>query len=525
MEIVVSSAEAGMRLDMAIKAQMSEFSRARIQQAIKNGHCRLDGEQAQDPSCRVKERQQIEILMEPPQSALNPMPGELEIAWEDDRIAICAKPAGLTVHPCPSCSGETLANQLLARFPQLSAQGGERPGIAHRLDKDTSGLIAIGLDDSSRLRLSEMFAERKIHKEYLALVSGKPAASGECREPIGRHSSLKTRMAIIEERNGGRAAYTEWSNLWSNGKFSLLRLIIHSGRTHQIRVHMAHLGFPLLGDQVYAPKAVAKMAPRQMLHAVRLMFQHPFTGEKIDVFLPPPQDFFATALANSQKLQRIVVTGNQGCGKSSFCSELAALGLPMISADEIVASLYTRKSDATFWIRQNCGDEAINPDSSVNKGRLFAILKTRPELKKELEHVIHSLVEARIEQFWLDNEQNEAAVAEIPLYFESAISEMQEQKPLTVGVNCPREIRWQRIAASRGWTQDKIAAIESWQWPEEKKMAACDMVIPNSGTTADLKDAAGDFLRHLDAKLAMENKNLLEHFKELCGADAGLRQK
>ena len=524
MEIAVSRADAGQRLDVLLKASFPEHSRARIQQAIKNGHCWLDGRQVLDPALKPAPGQTIRISIEDRQAALAPCPGNLEIVWQDENIAICAKPAGLTVHPCPSCPGETLANQLLARFPQLASQGGERPGIAHRLDRDTSGLIAIGLDEKSRLGLSAMFAERKIHKEYLALVAGEPPAKGECREAIGRHPALKTRMAVLASNRGGKAAHTEWRKLWSNGRFSLLRLVIHSGRTHQIRVHMAHLGYPLLGDRTYAPRPVADMAPRQMLHAARLTFRHPETGEEIDVSLAPPEDFFAAALANCRQLRRIVVTGNQGCGKSSFCRALANLGLPVISADDIVARLYSQESDATYWIRQHLGQEAINPDNSVNKRRLFKILQERPELKRELETAVHGMVECRLEQFWQENADKKAAVAEIPLYFESALPGMQEAAPLVVGVHCPEKTRWRRIAETRGWSQDKIEAIESWQWPEARKMAACDEVIDNSGAEDSLECAASAFIAKLDARQAEENAALLAKFRKLCNAAADLRK-
>lgn len=521
MEHVVTAAEAGQRLDLLLRDLYQEFSRARIQQAIRDGCCLLDGNIIKDPACRPKVGQTLAIEIREQQTSLIPGEGDLDVVWEDAEIAICFKPAGLTVHPCPSCAEDTLAHLLLARFPGLAEQGGERPGIVHRLDRDTSGLIIVALTDAARLRLTEMFAERRIRKEYFTLVAGVPPEHGESREPIGRHPELKTRMAVVNEQHGGRSAHTEWLRLWHNGQFSLLRVVLHSGRTHQIRVHLAHLGFPLLGDAVYAPRAIARMAPRQMLHAGRLAFTHPFTGEELDFKLPPPADFLDSAVKNCERLQKVIVTGNQGCGKSTFTK---ALGLPVTSADQIVANLYGPNGDAAYWIRQHIGEDALDNAGAVNKQALFRIMQVQPDLKREFERVIHGLVEAEIEKFWDANSDHKFAVAEIPLYFESGIASHRPGDALVVGVSCPREKRWRRIAANRGWDLAKIETIESWQWPEAKKMAACDEVIDNSGSEEDLLKAAADFAGRLEKHAEHKRAALLKQFSELCGASGDLRR-
>lgn len=521
MRLIVSPQEAGWRLDAALAAALPEYSRAKLQKAIKAGQCKCGEIVCSNPAQKVRAGDIIELDLKEADVGLAPSQGELEILWQDEHLAVCVKPAGLTVHPCPSCQEETLVNRLLAKFPQLASQGGERPGIVHRLDKDTSGLMLIALTEDARLRLAEAFARRNIHKEYLALVAGVAPERGECHEALGRHPALKTRMAIVAAKHGGRAADTSWSRLWSEpeGKISLLKVAIGTGRTHQIRVHLSHLGWPILGDAVYAPKAVAAMAPRQMLHAWRLKFTHPFTGEAMEFSAPLPNDFYDAIMANSKKFKRIVVTGNQGCGKSSFCRALAKLCLPVISADEIVRQLYAGKSEATEWISSHFGPEAIARDGAVNKPALMRIMAEKPAMRKELEAVIHGLVLAEIESFWQKQEDLGAslAIAEIPLYFESGFAQKINPAPYVVGVSCPQERRWLRIAKNRGWSQEKIATMESWQWPEARKMAACDQVVANDGKPTALGPKARELKESLQAQLEAETGLNLDAVKAAAG--------
>lgn len=524
MLIVVGPEQAGQRLDAVIKYCLADVSRAKIQKAIKEGYCEISGELLKNPAYKVRESQLIKIDFPEVESRLKPMHGELKIVWQDNDLAVCAKPANLVVHPCPSYEEETLAHRLLARFPQLANQPAARPGIVHRLDKDTSGLLLVALSEKARLKLTDAFAERKIKKEYLALVAGVAPEIGKCEEAIGRHPTVKTKMAIIPENAGGRPAYTEWRRLWHNQDISLLRVVIHTGRTHQIRVHLAHCGLPILGDSTYAPASVARLASRQMLHAWRLELKHPITDDELKFCLPPPADFFETIETLPKKMLKIVVTGNQGCGKSSFCKALAAQGLPVISADQIVADLYAHKSAATDWISTWLGTEAINPDGSVNKSVLFELLQKKPEIRREFETAIHGLVLDEIERFWEKHADNVATVAEIPLYFESNFQKKITPEPFVVGISCPKNIRWQRIAENRGWSEDKIEALESWQWPEAKKMAACNAVIANTGPEKDLINAASRLISGLETKRRAERHQLIAEIEKLCACEHNLRE-
>jgi 23S rRNA pseudouridine1911/1915/1917 synthase len=214
----------------------------------------------------------------------------LDILFEDEDLLVLNKPAGLVVHPGAGHREHTLVNALLSHCQNLSGIGGqERPGIVHRLDKETSGCLVVAKNDEAHRGLSSQFAARTVEKVYLALVSGKLRKStGTIEEKIARHPVHRQRMAAISSR--GRPAKTEYRVVAFRKDFSLIECQLHSGRTHQIRVHLHHLGHPVLGDKVYAPK-LASGFPRQMLHAWKLGFQHPCTGDWRSFEAPLPEDF------------------------------------------------------------------------------------------------------------------------------------------------------------------------------------------------------------------------------------------
>ena len=219
------------RLDRLLCAQpaMHGVSRERIKQAIRAGQCLVDGSPCLDPSTKIKPGQRVSCALVAEHSPLLPSAGPLECLYADEDLAVVNKPAHLAVHPCPSCQEETLVHRLLHRFPQLAAMGGERPGIVHRLDKDTSGLLLVALNERARLRLSADFADRNVHKVYLALVHGMPPEHGVCDAPLGRHPTVKVKMAVC---TGGREALTEWQRLYvaPDRSFSLLAIRLHTGR-------------------------------------------------------------------------------------------------------------------------------------------------------------------------------------------------------------------------------------------------------------------------------------------------------
>lgn len=512
-ELTVSPADAGLRLDQFLKRAIPGQSRALSQKLIREGACEIDGRATLNADRKISAGEKITLRVQTPTPLAVPEEGETRVLWHDEHLAVIAKPAGLTVHPCPSQTSDTLIQRLLSRFPQLAAQGGWRPGVVHRLDKDTSGLVIVALSETARLELTRAFAEREIQKEYLALVYGSPPAEGAINAPLGRHPTLKTRMTTLPEKKGGKPANTSWRKLWSapGDKISLLSVKIATGRTHQIRVHLAHRGFPIIGDQTYAAGEAKTLAPRQALHAWKLRFYHPVTGELMRFLLPPPEDFTAPILAYGLAPRPIVVTGNQGCGKSSFCRHLADMGFTAIDADKIVAELYSGPSPASDWFKIRGLTKAINRKGGLEKNELLKIFTAKPEIKEEFVKYVWRLVGDSVRESWLNARPNEAIITEIPLYFEAG---MQKTLPaFTLVVTCDEKKRHDRIRATRGWPDAKIREIESWQLAEAKKTALADCVVKNDGDEATLRDEAEKFA----AFLARDGEEKLKELQDTIG--------
>ncbi len=302
---LVADAEAeGRRLDVWLARRLPSLSRARLQALIEAGHVRLDGRGAQ-PATRLRAGQSIEVCV-PPAAPAEPQPEPIPLAivHEDGRLLVVDKPAGLIVHPGAGAARGTLVNALLHHVKDLSGVGGVlRPGIVHRLDRGTSGLLLVAKDDETHRALARQFAGREVEKEYLALVHGVPGRShGEIDAPIGRHPVQRKKMSVGAPR--GRPARTSWRLEEAFDGAALLRVRIHTGRTHQIRVHLASIGHPLVGDAVYGgartpgcQRASAREAVRSFgrpaLHAARLAFTHPGTGERVVFSSALPEDLAA----------------------------------------------------------------------------------------------------------------------------------------------------------------------------------------------------------------------------------------
>ncbi len=291
-ELLVLTSERKLRLDQFLAKRLPEFSRSRLQRLIRSGFVRLNDSTSR-PRQIVRGGDKIE-LTEPPLEKIEtlPEPIPLEILFEDDDLIVINKPPGLVVHPGAGHREHTLVNALLNHCATLSGIGGkERPGIVHRLDKETSGCLVVAKNDVAHWELSKQFAARRVEKIYLALVAGKlRKPTGVIEEKIGRHPVHRERMSATTLR--GRAAKTEYRVVRSSERASLIECRLHSGRTHQIRVHLHHLGHPVLGDKVYALR-LARDFPRQMLHAWKLGFRHPRTEEWKSFEAPLPDDFAA----------------------------------------------------------------------------------------------------------------------------------------------------------------------------------------------------------------------------------------
>jgi len=291
----------GLRLDRALSELFPELSRSFLARLIDQRHVRLDTEVATKTSHRVAAGQSVSIDVPPPSPAtISSQEIPLTILYQDADLVVIDKPAGLVVHPAAGHPDQTLVNALLFHVQDLSGVGGEiRPGIVHRLDKDTSGVMIIAKNDEAHRRLSETWNTDGVRKEYLALVYGTPAAGkGTVDAPIGRDPRDRKRMAVVA---AGRRAVTDYEVVEQYRYASLLRCRLRTGRTHQIRVHMKHLGHPIVGDPVYSgpqwrgipdrklQKELAAMT-RQALHAARIELRHPRTGEVVVCEAPVPAD-------------------------------------------------------------------------------------------------------------------------------------------------------------------------------------------------------------------------------------------
>ena len=297
----VTQEDVGSRLDLFLSRMSLELSRNQVQRLIDN-NCILVNDKPQKSSYKLRLKDQIQVFVPPPPPVqLQPEPLSLDVVFEDDHLIAVNKPPGLVVHPATSHRTSTLVHGLLYHCDHLADLGGPlRPGIVHRLDKDTSGIIVVAKDDSTYRHLSKQFKRKLVYKEYSALVYGRlPHSAGQFTDPIRRHPKNRKKMGIMA---GGREAFTFWWLELLFGEVSLVKVVIKTGRTHQIRVHFAHAHHPVVGDATYGGKKRVKAVQnhllrarlskikRQMLHARRLSLVHPVTGETLDWSAPLPED-------------------------------------------------------------------------------------------------------------------------------------------------------------------------------------------------------------------------------------------
>lgn len=274
------------RLDVALKEIFIDLSRERIKDIIESGKVSVNGKTIYKPSFKIKEGFIIKIEdIRFEDNSLQPYDLPIEIVYEDESILIVNKPPGLVVHPAPSVKGPTLVNVLVGKT-ELAPVNRERPGIVHRLDKDTSGLMVVAKTLQSYNSLIKQMQERRVKKEYIAVVHG-IIKSGTINAPIGRSRVDRTKMVVSPS---GRPAITHYELLEIIGDYSLVRVTIETGRTHQIRTHLSYIGHPIVGDKVYGRKEDESLISRQALHSFRLSFSHPLSGEPLDFSSPIPED-------------------------------------------------------------------------------------------------------------------------------------------------------------------------------------------------------------------------------------------
>lgn len=298
--LIVTGSDEGVRLDAYLAAQIDGWSRARLQRLIDDQDVLVNGKPVKS-SYKIKVGDEIEVELSPgPAASFAPENIPLDVVYEDEHLVVVNKPAGLVVHPAAGIDSGTLANALAYRFQQLSATGGAvRPGIVHRLDKDTSGLMVVAKTEQAHENLSDQFRARTIFKRYAALVYGVvKEQQGRIEQPIARDPRNRTRMAVVP---GGREALTLYTVRRRYDVFTLVDVELKTGRTHQIRVHLSWLKHPVVGDALYSggrensvqdpqQRAQIRKLSRQFLHAEELAFSHPATGERLRFVAPLPPE-------------------------------------------------------------------------------------------------------------------------------------------------------------------------------------------------------------------------------------------
>jgi len=295
----ISPEQAGQRLDAFLASQIEGWSRARLQRLIESEDVLVNGK-AGKPSYKLREHDELEVeLVAPPTTSFTPEAIPIPIVYEDETLVVVNKPAGLVVHPAAGIHSGTLANALAYHFQQLPNASSVRPGIVHRLDRDTSGLLVVAKTEAALDNLSDQFRARTVYKSYVALVHGRVSAeSGRVDQPLARDPSNRTRMAVVR---GGRTALTLYRVRRHFQRFTLLDVDLKTGRTHQIRVHLAWIKHPVVGDETYGAgrdntiqnprlRAQLRSLGRQFLHAEKLAFAHPATGERVLFQAPLPDE-------------------------------------------------------------------------------------------------------------------------------------------------------------------------------------------------------------------------------------------
>jgi 23S rRNA pseudouridine1911/1915/1917 synthase len=298
LSFTIEADQAGIRLDVYLASQIEGWSRARLQRLIENEDVLVNSKPSK-PSYKLREHDKIEVeLIAPAGEFFAPENIPIEIVYEDEMLAVVNKPAGMVVHPAAGTPSGTLANALAYHFQQLPGTG-VRPGIVHRLDRDTSGLLVVAKTDAALENLSDQFRDRTVYKSYVALVHGRVlASSGKIDQPLARDPANRTRMAVVR---GGRNALTLYRVRQAYERFTLLDVELKTGRTHQIRVHLAWLKHPVVGDVTYGggrdntiqdPQLRARIRNlnRHFLHSEQLAFSHPKTGEVVKFQSPVGAD-------------------------------------------------------------------------------------------------------------------------------------------------------------------------------------------------------------------------------------------
>jgi 23S rRNA pseudouridine1911/1915/1917 synthase len=293
-DLTVTEPTTDLRVDAWLALHLEDFSRSRLQKLIAQGQVKLNNQLCDNKKQKLQVGDRLTVQIPPPTDLdLVPEQVALDILYEDDQLLIVNKPVGMVVHPAPGHNSGTLVHALLAHCPLSSIGGVHRPGIVHRLDRDTTGAIMVAKTDFAHQHLQAQLQAKTARREYLGVVYGSPKVEGGTIDlPIGRHPVERQKQAIVDVEDGGREAVTHWQLLERLGNYSLLQFRLETGRTHQIRVHSNHLGHAIVGDAMYGSgRGVKVNMPGHALHAWQLQLVHPVSGELVIVQADPPPFF------------------------------------------------------------------------------------------------------------------------------------------------------------------------------------------------------------------------------------------
>jgi 23S rRNA pseudouridine1911/1915/1917 synthase len=283
------------RLDRWLSSQLADLSRSRLQKLIEEGNVQLNGQVCTSKKIKLSPGDYLEVIIPSPEPLdLQAEDIPLDILYEDEDLIIINKPANLVVHPAPGHKTGTLVHALLSHCDNLAGIGGvQRPGIVHRLDKDTTGVIVIAKNDYAHQHLQAQIKTKTARREYWGIVYGSYSdLEGKIDLPVGRHPVDRKKMAVVPPEKGGREAVTHWKILERLGNYTLMEFLLETGRTHQIRVHCSHTGHPIVGDPLYSSGRSLKVnLSGQALHARKLTLQHPVSGKIIEEIAPLPDQF------------------------------------------------------------------------------------------------------------------------------------------------------------------------------------------------------------------------------------------
>ncbi len=524
----VSLEEQGKRLDKFLleKLKPRGISRQHIINCIKEYGCKVNDRVCKKPSFIVRYEDKIELTIDLPRTELSPVKGNIDIVWRDDHLIIINKPSGISVHPASLKDKDTtLVNLIISKFPEIKDLDVIRPGIVHRLDKDTSGLMVIALNAKSQKLLVRKLANREISKKYLAIVSGIPELlCGEINKPIMRSKRDRKKMEVMVGGKESRTYY-EVVHVFEDKRVSLVKVNLLTGRTHQIRVHFSSIGCSVLGDDVYGKAEfnrfkrqypmVSRLISRQLLHSWKLSFSHPLSKEELFFVQPVPKDFLRAILGLFKRVQRVGITGNLGCGKSMLVDFLKMFGAKVWSADEEVKKLYKPKNPGWEAIVHFWGDKFFDArGNEIDKRKLFEHMLKDSGFRKELEKLIHPMIENSLVKFFDSNREERVAVAEVPLLIEVGWKR-KDLFDVVVGVYCKDELRHKWLMEKRGIELEKVRILESWQMPQKEKMRCVDIVIENPGNKQEYKDVALKLWNVLKSLRINKIKRFLQRLKEL----------